>query len=920
MSVPLFETKVQVPLRRAGLVARPRLRTLLDQGRRTMLTLVSAPAGFGKTTLVVDWLAEGSHGSAVAWLSLDRRDNDPAVFWPYLVASLHRALPQVGEMASHVLAPGSVRPGSGSMALLINALGSVGGDVILVLDDYHLIDSPDVQSSVADFVDHLPPQVHLVVVTRVDPALPLARMRARGELVEIRAADLRFTVEEAEDYFDQAVGVAVERHDVATLEARTEGWVAALQLAALSLRGREDVGRFVAEFAGDDRYVVDYLVEEVLQRQSAEIRTFLLETSILSRLEGALCDAVTGTTGGTARLEALDRANLFVIPLDDRRRWYRYHHLFADMLQARLLAEQPGRIVELHRRAADWLERHGDWAGAAHHALRGHDADRAAGLVELALPELRRNRQDETQRRWLDALPDEIVRERPVLIMGQVGALMIRSELDGVEARLAEAERWLEPTSDGQTGGNGHGRRAVVVDDVAFRRMPAAIELYRAAVARIRGDHEGTRAHARRSLELVEPDDHIGRASPAALLGLERWSAGDLPEARRLYAEAMSSLELAGHLSDVLACDVAMADLQVAQGALTGAGRTYGAGLRLSAGVDPPLRGVADMHVGLAELSLERGELDAARRHLRDRADLGDSLGLPQNPYRWRIAAARLAELDADLDGALALLESAERLYDNDFSPKVRPVGAVRARMLASHDRWSAALAWASSRGLSADDDLSYVREYEHLTLARSLLAQHAATHADQPLGDATRLIARLLDAAKAGERTGAVIESLVLDAVAQRALGNEVAAHEAVRRALALAEPEGHVVAFTGYGTALVSLLTQAATAPAGGAHARRVLAVVVPQGAALLVSSGTEALSPRELEVLRLLGSELSGPEIARELVVSLHTVRAHTKSIYAKLGVTSRRAAVRRGQELHLLSAASAPPKDTRVNTHM
>ncbi len=896
MSVPLFETKVHVPQRRDGLIARPRLRTMLEKSSQARVTLVSAPAGFGKTTVVVDWLAEVGDRTPVAWVSLDRRDNDLAVFWPYLVASLRRALPDLGDDASPL-------PGSGpaqerqDLALLINSLSGVAGHAVLVLDDYHVIDSPEVQESVAELVDRLPQQIHLVVVTRADPALPLARLRARGELLEIRAADLRFTLAEAEAYFRATLGDAVGRREVAALEERTEGWVAALQLVALSLRGRDDVSGFVAEFAGDDRYIVDYLVEEVLQRLSPETRAFLLETSVLGRLEGGLCDAVTGTTGGKSRLEELDRANLFLVPLDDRRRWYRYHHLFADVLQARLLDERPERLVGLHRRAADWLEEHGDVAGAVQHALAGGDAERAAGLVELALPGLRRDRQDETQRRWLDALPDEVVGDRPVLLIGQAGALMVRGEVDGVEPRLAAAERLL-----------GSGSGAVVVDTVTFGRIPSAIEMYRAAMALIRGDSEGTRTHALRALELVEADDHVGRGSPAALLGLERWSAGDLAEARRWYAEAMACLERAGHLSDVLGCALALSDMQTAQGDLSQAIATCEAGLRLSASAPTPLRGVCDMHVGMAELSLERGEIEVARHHLRAREELGDHLGLPQNPYRWRVAAARVAEADGDLEGALVLLRAAERLYVNDFSPDVRPVGAITARMLAAHGRWAEALAWATSHGLSAGDDLTYVREYEHLALARTLLAQHAATRADGPLRAATTLLDRLLAAAEAGRRTRSVIETLVLRAVAHRAAGDEAGALDALRRALVLAAPEGQVALLREQAAALGDTLERAASLPGTAEHARAVLAGVgVP--ATGQPAAGGEQLSPRELVVLRLLGTELSGPEIARELVVSLHTVRAHTKSIYAKLGVSGRRAAVRRGHEMGLLAPTAA-----------
>ena len=360
MAGPLLETKLHVPRRRRGLVPRPRLSERLTRDDEPALVLVSAPAGFGKTTLLTEWLAAAeADGRSVAWLSLDQRDNDPALFWTYLVAALRTAVPGVGASALE-LQQSSQSSTEAVLATLLNDLSAVPDDVVLVLDDYHVIESTDVQEGVAFLLDNLPPRLHLVIATRVDPALPLARMRARGELIEIRAADLRFAPDESATYLGDVMGLTLTADDVAALDGRTEGWIAALQLAALSLQGRDDVAAFVANFAGDDRFVVDYLVEEVLQRQPETVRSFLLQTSVLGRLTGSLCDAVTGHDGGRAMLEALERGNLFLVPLDDRRQWYRYHHLFGDVLRARLLDEQPDRISDLHVRASDWFERHGD--------------------------------------------------------------------------------------------------------------------------------------------------------------------------------------------------------------------------------------------------------------------------------------------------------------------------------------------------------------------------------------------------------------------------------------------------------------------------------------------------------------------------------------------------------------------------------
>ena len=408
--IPLLETKLRIPTRRPGALPRPRLRERLDLGARAKLTLVSAPPGFGKTTLVADWLAQvPGDGRSAAWLSLDAGDNDPAAFWTYVIAAVQSVAPRAGAAARSLVEDGR-QPLETVLTTLLNDLGAEPGEIVLVLDDFHLVDAPDIGIGMGFLLDHLAPQLHLVIATRADPAFPLARLRARGELVEIRAADLRFTPDEAAVYLNEAMGLNLAPSDVAALEGRTEGWIAALQLAALSLQGRDDVAGFIDDFAGDDRYIVDYLVEEVLLRQSPRVRTFLLRTAVLNRLTGSLCDAVTGLDAGTATLEALDRGNLFLVPLDDRRRWYRYHHLFADVLRTRLLDEERQLVPVLHRRATDWFEQHGERSEAVRHALAAEDFERAADLIELELPTLSRRRQEATMRLWLDALPPELYR------------------------------------------------------------------------------------------------------------------------------------------------------------------------------------------------------------------------------------------------------------------------------------------------------------------------------------------------------------------------------------------------------------------------------------------------------------------------------------------------------------------------------
>lgn len=885
---PLVETKLHPPRRRRGLVHRPRLARRLVGRDQPALTLVSAPAGFGKTTLLIDWVAD-DRDRATAWVSLDARDNDPVVFVSYVVAAFRAVVPEIGATPLSLLrsSPSTLQA---VMTALINDLDALRTEVVLVLDDYHVIESTEIHDALVFFIEHLPPQAHLVVASRFDPPFPLGRLRARGDLLEIRAADLRFTTEEAGAYFNEAMGLGLTDDNVDALDARTEGWIAALQLAALSMQGRADIDTFIDGFTGDDRFVVDYLAEEVLERQPEGVRSFLLRTAVLGRLTGPLCDAITGGTGGAGMLDELDRANLFLVPLDDRRRWYRYHHLFGDVLRARLLGQHPDWVPELHRRASAWYEEHGDLPDAITHAMAGGDPQSAARLIELAMPAMRQDRKEATLRRWLEALPAGLRDDRPVLCIGLVGARMASGDVTEVEPLLASVEGWLEGRRDGPP---------IVFDHNEFARLPAQVAMYRAGLALLRGDTAGTTAYATQVVELAAPSDHLLQGAAAALRGLALWSVGELEAGRIRYAEAVQHFVDADFIPDVLGCSLALGDILVAQGRLEEAKATFEAGLE-HARHQPGLRGTADMHIGLSELFLERNDLEHAAEQLRASHALGEHAGLPQHAYRWRVATARFLAAQRDHETALAMLDDADRVYNTDFSPSVRPIPALRARVQLAAGDSASARRWAEVSGLAVGDDLAYVREFEHVTLARTLLAGR-----DGPSVEAANaLLERLLAAADQGGRIASTIEILVLLARAHHICGRDREAASALERALVLAGPESYARLFLDEGPEITSLLEGASVGDGPGApDARRLLAMTPSDGQRPSHSGLVDGLSGRELDVLRLLRSDLSGPDIARELLVSLNTLRTHTKNIYAKLGVNSRRAAIRRAAELGL-----------------
>ncbi|MEP7369308.1 MAG: LuxR C-terminal-related transcriptional regulator [Dermatophilaceae bacterium] len=899
----MIATKLYVPKLRRGLVSRPRLRVPLLRAAEARLTLVSAPAGFGKTTLLTEWLAETSgEDRSVAWLSLDSSDNEAASFWTYVVSALQKAIPGIGSRALELIAS-SPLPTELALTTLLNELAAVPGEVWLVLDDYHLVDGRSVSKGMAFLLEHLPPHVHVVLSTRADPDLPLARWRGRGELAEIRTADLRFTSEEAAAYISEATGVALDANDVEVLEHRTEGWIAALQLAALSIQGREDVSGFIARFAGNDRYVVDYLVEEVLQHQPDLVRSFLLRSCVLERLTGSLCDAVTGRNDGSDMLADLERANLFIVPLDDQRKWYRYHHLFADVLRVHLLSEQPEQILLLHQRASQWYELHDLGDDAVQHALAASDFDRAAHLMELAVPSIRRHRREAILLGWLKALPDDAIRRSPVLSVFYGYMLMASGDLDAVEPRLDDAERALATVSDGSAPPG--------ADTEELHTLPATIAVYRASLAQARGDVAGTSDHAQHALDLARPGDHLSRGSAYGFLGLAAWARGDVAAALETFTQAVVSLHAAGYLVDELSSTVVLADMWLVAGRPSKARQLYERALRRAESHGEVVaRATADLHVGISEMDLEAGDLEAARAHLDTAGRLVARVPMTESRYRWFVAMGRVTDAEGDPEGAVNLLDQAEQLYHRGFFPDVRPIPALKARVWITHGKLPQAADWAAEQEVSATGDVSYLSEFDHLTLVRLLIAQHRAQQVSGAIGQADRLLGRLHESADVSGRAGSLLEIRMLQALAHDAQGHRPQALESLAEALTRApEPGGYRRLFLDEGTPMLGLLRDAAQQGLATDHARRLLIlgaspdVEVP-GSGQRPPLAAGALSEREMDVLRLLGSELSGPEIARELFVSHNTLRTHTKHIFAKLDVTSRRAAVVRARERGLM----------------
>jgi LuxR family transcriptional regulator, maltose regulon positive regulatory protein len=901
----LVSTKLRPSQVRPKLVARPRLIARLERDAGRKLTLISAPAGFGKTTLLVEWSREvaGDEGS-VAWLSLDEGDNDPTRFLTYLVAALRSVEEDIGAGVLSALRSPEPPHIETITAALINELAALPEEPTLILDDYHVIYSEPVHRILSYLLEHLPPNAHLIISSRIDPPLQLSRLRARNHMMKLDAAELSFTLEESATFLNSVMGLELSAEDIAALERRTEGWIAGLQLAALSMRDRRDVSGFVRAFSGSHRDVLDYLAEEVLERQPESIRRFLLDTSVLDYLSGSLCDAVTGRSDGQQMLERLERDNLFVVALDEERHWYRYHHLFTDFLRTRLERESPERASELHSRAAEWYEGNALISVAVGHVLAAEDYERAAELVEQVIGELWFRAEVMTLLGWLEALPEGAKRRRPRLLLEHATALMWVGRLEGVESLVGEAERIVDAAAEGTDEGSPSS-----VENIHRPYLLGYAAATRAWHANLLGNPQSGIEFARRALELL-PDDPRPRTFAAFSLAAAYSFAGDFEAASAAFAEATELGLAAGH--DYLALEAMgyNAELQIARGRLHEADGILRRALGFAAERgEGSLPATGEVQVAMGELLYEWDELDSAEDRLKEGVRLAERTGQLGSLVDGYVSLSRLKQAQGDTDGAVETAKDAERLArSSGVRQFIVEAAAWKARLHLAQGELAAATSELEEVSVG-DEDPTFVREIEQSARARLLVARGERD-------EALRLLADLREEAQAAGRTGREIEFLTLQALTLQAKGEKERAVSTLTHALALGEPEGYVRSFVDEGPKMAVLISEVLEVQQRGqlyppnrvsAHYLRKLRAALEQEAPDLASPSAklpEPLSERELEVLTLVAAGKTNREIAGELFVAKSTVKTHIKNIYRKLDTHNRTQALARARDLNLI----------------
>jgi LuxR family maltose regulon positive regulatory protein len=888
----LLRTKLFTPSIRPNQIARPRLSNLIDGSLDRALILVSAPAGYGKTTLVSSWLKEKSIPSA--WLSLDDSDNDPGRFLHYLLTTLVPFAPAIQTDLLGMLRGIQPAQFENVINLLANELAAFSNPFILTLDDFHVIHSEAVLRLLMHLLDHLPPHMHLVILTRADPPLPLSRLRVRNQLLDIRADQLRFTQAEIAAFLNIAMGLSISSSDLSAMEMRTEGWIAGLQLAALSMQGCQDRHSFVSAFTGSHHYVMDYLVEEVLRMQPAKVGTFLLQTSILERMCGPLCEAVveadtTSPVDGQAMLEALDKMNLFVIPLDDERHWYRFHHLFADVLRKRLEHQYADVLPGLHRRASGWYEQNGFMAESIQQAISAGDRDRAAQLIEQNGCFLLMSGEVMTLLNWADAI--EFRSEaHPWLAIQKAWALAITGNLNQVEPTLQAPVKLLEPLES----------------TVEVRTMQGTIAAARAHCANTQGNTQAAVEYARNALDLLPDCSSISqsiRSVSTSILGDASWMRGELEEATRAYSEAIRIGREAGNLYMVIIANTNLGDVLIEQGQLNNAADTYTRTLQMAVrpdGQKSPLAG--GLCAGLGRLAHERNQLDEADQYIHQCIDLCRRWGAIEQHAAACAMLARLEQARGNTQAAREAVRTAEQLAaERPLSPRrSSQLWSDLARLWLTQGNMDRVSQLIQKNGLKVDGDIPYQREPEYLLLLRMLLARN-----EPEAGLA--LSERLLEQAGPARRMASVIETLILQALTLYAMKDTGRALVPLARALELARPEGYVRSFLDEGDAMTRLLCQAQAHKVGGGYAAELLSGIDPASVMTQPSMQllVEPLTTREVEVLKLIQAGCSNQDIAGQLYISIPTVKRHISNIYSKLGVKSRTQAVAIGKELNLFA---------------